>query len=52
MEMDEKNLRKEIAFAITNIHGVRVGLFTPDLAFEAVVKKQITRLKEPTIKCI
>lgn len=30
----------------------RVGLFTPDMAFEAIVKKQITRLKEPCIKCI
>jgi|FrelakmetLWP11LW_1041352.scaffolds.fasta_scaffold338965_1 hypothetical protein len=32
--------------------GVRVGLFTPDMAFEAIVKKQIARLKEPSIKCI
>ena len=52
MEIDEKMLRREIAFAITNIHGVRVGLFTPDLAFDAVVKKQISRLKEPAHKCI
>ncbi|KAA8584545.1 hypothetical protein FQN60_008330, partial [Etheostoma spectabile] len=28
------------------------GLFTPDLAFEAIVKKQIQKLKEPTLKCI
>ena len=52
MEIDEKTLRREIAFAITNIHGVRVGLFTPDMAFEVVVKKQIARLKEPINKCI
>ena len=32
--------------------GIRVGLFTPDMAFEAIVKKQIQRLKEPSIKCI
>ena len=32
--------------------GIRVGLFTPDLAFEAIVKKQISRLKEPSLKCI
>lgn len=32
--------------------GIRVGLFTPDLAFEAIVKKQISRLKEPCLKCI
>merc|ERR1711936_285170 len=52
MEFDEKELRREIAFAIRNIHGIRVGLFTPDMAFEAIVKKQISRLKEPSIKCI
>ena len=34
------------------ITGIRVGLFTPDMAFEAIVKKQISRLKEPSIKCI
>lgn len=30
----------------------RTGLFTPDLAFEAIVKKQIQKLKGPTLKCI
>lgn len=29
-----------------------MGLFTPDMAFEAIVKKQISRLKEPSLKCI
>ena len=29
-----------------------MGLFTPDMAFEAIVKKQIARLKEPSLKCI
>ncbi|XP_003375380.1 putative dynamin [Trichinella spiralis] len=52
MEIDEKELRKEIAYAIRNIHGIRVGLFTPDMAFEAIVKKQISRLKEPSLKCV
>ncbi|XP_073941432.1 dynamin-1 shibire isoform X4 [Choristoneura fumiferana] len=52
MEFDEKELRREIAFAIRNIHGIRVGLFTPDMAFEAIVKKQIGRLKEPCLKCV
>ncbi|XP_059483198.1 dynamin isoform X5 [Neocloeon triangulifer] len=52
MEIDEKELRREIAFAIRNIHGIRVGLFTPDMAFEAIVKKQIARLKEPCLKCV
>ncbi|XP_028998918.1 dynamin-2-like isoform X3 [Betta splendens] len=52
MEFDEKELRKEISYAIKNIHGVRTGLFTPDLAFEAIVKKQLIKLKEPCLKCI
>lgn len=52
MEIDEKEMRKEIQFAIRNIHGIRVGLFTPDMAFEAIAKKQIARLKEPSIKCV
>ncbi|XP_041912971.1 dynamin 3a isoform X1 [Alosa sapidissima] len=28
------------------------GLFTPDLAFEAIVKKQIVKLRGPCIKCV
>lgn len=52
MEIDEKELRKEIAYAIRNIHGIRVGLFTPDMAFETIVKKQINRLKPPCLKCV
>ncbi|XP_034459169.1 dynamin-1a isoform X2 [Hippoglossus hippoglossus] len=52
MEFDEKELRKEISYAIKNIHGIRTGLFTPDLAFEAIVKKQIQKLKGPTLKCV
>ncbi|TTG17219.1 Dynamin-2 [Bagarius yarrelli] len=30
----------------------RTGLFTPDLAFEAIVKKQIVKLKQPCLKCV
>lgn len=30
----------------------QIGLFTPDLAFDAIVKKQIERLKDPCMKCI
>ncbi|XP_035900458.1 dynamin isoform X5 [Anopheles stephensi] len=52
MSCDEKELRREISFAIRNIHGIRVGLFTPDMAFEAIVKKQISQLKEPILKCV
>ncbi|KAM4722885.1 dynamin-3 [Rhinophrynus dorsalis] len=52
MEFDEKGLRREISYAIKNIHGIRTGLFTPDLAFEAIVKKQIVKLKGPALKCV
>ncbi|GAB0090122.1 Dynamin [Sergentomyia squamirostris] len=52
MSCDEKELRREISFAIRNIHGIRTGLFTPDMAFEAIVKKQIAQLKEPVLKCV
>ncbi|KAG8436674.1 hypothetical protein GDO86_007677 [Hymenochirus boettgeri] len=52
MVFDEKELRREISYAIKNIHGVRTGLFTPDLAFEAIVKKQIIKLKGPALKCV
>lgn len=36
----------------TPLYVLRTGLFTPDLAFEAIVKKQIVKLKEPCLKCI
>ncbi|XP_047229994.1 dynamin 3a isoform X2 [Girardinichthys multiradiatus] len=49
---DERKLRQEINYAIRNIHGVRTGLFTPDMAFQAIVKKQISSLKGPCIKFI
>ncbi|KAA0719628.1 Dynamin-3 [Triplophysa tibetana] len=52
MECNEKEMRREISYAIKNIHGIRTGLFTPDMAFEAIVKKQVVKLKEPCIKCI
>ncbi|XP_033829148.1 dynamin-1-like [Periophthalmus magnuspinnatus] len=52
LESDEKTLRKEISYAIKNIHGVRTGLFTPDMAFETIVKRQIAQIKEPCTKCV
>ena len=30
----------------------RSGLFTPDMAFETIVKKQIDKLKQPSLKCV
>ncbi|XP_070175957.1 dynamin-1-like isoform X3 [Littorina saxatilis] len=52
MEFDERELRKEIGITIRNIHGIRTGLFTPDMAFESIVVKQIQRLKEPSLHCV
>ena len=52
MEFDERELRREIGIIIKNIHAIRTGLFTPDMAFEAVVKKQIGKLKGPSLKCV
>ncbi|KAF6035991.1 dyn-1 [Bugula neritina] len=52
IEFDEKELRKEIAFVIQNIRGIRTGLFTPDRAFEEIVKSQMARLKAPSLKCV
>ena len=43
-KIDEKHLRKEIKIVIQNIRGVRSGLFTPDLAFERIVKEQVEQL--------
>ncbi|XP_072294369.1 dynamin 3a isoform X2 [Eucyclogobius newberryi] len=52
LESEERDLRQEVMYAIRNIHGVRTGLFTPDLAFEAIVKKKISRLNEPCMKLV
>lgn len=52
LETDEKKLRKEITFTIKNQLGVRVGLFTPDMAFESIVKDQIRKLMSPSLKCV
>ncbi len=45
-------MRREVMYAIVNTHGIRTGLFTPDLAFEAMVKRQMNKLQEPSMKCI
>lgn len=52
MEYDERTLRREISFAIRNIHGIRGGLFTPDMAFEAICKKLINLMRDPSLKCV
>lgn len=52
VDPDERTLRKEIALVIRNIHAVRTGLFTPDQAFEEVVKSQIRKIQTPAVKCV
>uniref|UniRef100_A0A1I7Y2L6 GED domain-containing protein n=1 Tax=Steinernema glaseri TaxID=37863 RepID=A0A1I7Y2L6_9BILA len=52
MTVDEKELRREIQFAIRNAQGIRGAIFTPNDAFEIIVKKQIGRLREPALKCV
>lgn len=52
VDFDEKELRREITYAIKNTHGIRSGLFTPDIAFEVIVKKQVEKLKGPALKCV
>ena len=44
-KVDEAQLRKEIKMCIQNVRAIRSGLFTPDQAFEEVVRSQIVKLK-------
>ena len=41
-----------IRLAIRNATGTRSALFIPEQAFEILVKKQITRLRDPSLQCI
>ncbi|KAM3619444.1 uncharacterized protein V6R79_008292 [Siganus canaliculatus] len=52
IKCDDNKMRQEINYAIRNIHGVRTGLFTPDMAFEAIVKKQMSQIKGPCMKFV
>uniref|UniRef100_A0A3B3S3R8 Dynamin-1-like protein n=1 Tax=Paramormyrops kingsleyae TaxID=1676925 RepID=A0A3B3S3R8_9TELE len=45
MEMD-------ILTAIRNATGPRPALFVPEVSFELLVKKQIKRLEEPSLRCV
>ncbi|XP_044010231.1 dynamin-like [Aphidius gifuensis] len=51
-KLSDDDLHVRITLAINNIRGVRSGMFTPDMAFEAVAKEQIALLKEPAKNCI
>lgn len=39
-----------LSYVFFHVH--RTGLFTPDMAFEAIVKKQIVKLKGPCLKSV
>ena len=41
-----------LPFLLTHTHTHRVGLFTPDMAFEVIVKRQIEKLLTPSLKCV
>uniref|UniRef100_A0A4W3GIL0 Dynamin stalk domain-containing protein n=1 Tax=Callorhinchus milii TaxID=7868 RepID=A0A4W3GIL0_CALMI len=41
-----------LSLSLSLCGGGRTGLFTPDMAFEAIVKKQVVKLKEPCLKCV
>ncbi|CAF2060061.1 unnamed protein product [Rotaria magnacalcarata] len=52
VDLQDKDMRSQLILAIKNIRGFRSGLFTPDEAFEYIVKMQIAKFEEPIIKCV
>ena len=46
------NIQESQLFNYISLPICRVGLFTPDLAFEEIVKKQIKKLLQPSLKCV
>ncbi|CAF4395676.1 unnamed protein product, partial [Adineta steineri] len=52
VELQDKDMRNQTVVAIRNIRGFRSGLFTPDEAFEYIVKTQIAKFEEPIFKCV
>lgn len=43
---------KDILTAIRNATGPRPALFVPEISFELLVKRQIRRLEEPSLRCV
>lgn len=54
VDLDEGELRREIAFAIRNLQGVSGGLsgFTPEAAFDTIVKRLIDNMQGPCIHAV
>ncbi|XP_046485153.1 dynamin-1-like protein isoform X2 [Neodiprion pinetum] len=44
--------RMDILTAIRNATGPRPALFVPEVSFELLVKRQIRRLEEPSLRCV
>eukprot|EP00118_Oscarella_pearsei_P005729 m.26335 g.26335 ORF g.26335 m.26335 type:complete len:695 (+) comp29242_c0_seq3:103-2187(+) len=44
--------RTDVLTAIRNATGPRPALFVPEIAFELLVKRQIKRLEDPSLRCV
>lgn len=44
--------RLDILTAMRNASGTRPALFIPEVCFEILVKKQIARLLDPSLRCV
>lgn len=44
--------KMDILTAIRNATGPRPALFVPEVSFELLVKRQIRRLEEPSLRCV
>lgn len=45
-------MQREINYAIENLHGIQVGLYPPLMAFQVLVRKQISQLEQPIVLCV
>lgn len=44
--------KMDVLTAIRNATGPRPALFVPEVSFELLVKRQIRRLEEPSLRCV
>ena len=44
--------KRDILTAIRNATGPRPALFVPEVSFELLVKRQIRRLEDPSLRCV
>lgn len=44
--------RLDVLTAIRNANGTRPALFVPEVSFELLVKKQVKRLLDPSLRCV